>query len=108
MIVVSNDLIFGIWVLGLSVALPHHRPAQPPGFSPRDVVGLTWSPLAIPPPSKLAALMLDFARRPLATMEPKSDVRGLRSTSGYLLGAYWCLKPSGRSPEVAHDDSIGA
>jgi hypothetical protein len=23
MIVVSNDLIFGIWVLGLSVALPH-------------------------------------------------------------------------------------
>src|SRR5271156_5230578 len=46
----------------------------------------------------------------LATMEPKSDVRGLRSTSGHLLvptGAYWSLKPSGRSPEVAHDDSTG-
>ena len=47
----------------------------------------------------------------LSTMEPKSDVRGLRSTSGHLLvpaGAYWSLKPSGHSPEVAHDDSIGA
>src|SRR5947207_1561317 len=35
----------------------------------------------------------------LATMEPKSDVRGLRSTSGHLLvpaGAYWCLQaPTG-------------
>jgi hypothetical protein len=25
------------------------RAAQPPEFSPRDVVGLTWSPRAIPP-----------------------------------------------------------
>src|SRR2546429_5442330 len=66
----------------------------------------------------------DVGYRPqalLATMEPKSDVRWLRSTSGYLLvptgacwcllvptGAYWSLKPSGHSSEVAHDDSIDA
>ena len=66
----------------------------------------------------------DVGYRPqalLATMEPKSDVRWLRSTSGYLLvptgacwcllvptGTYWSLKPSGHSSEVAHDDSIGA
>jgi len=31
------------------------RAAQPPEFSPRDVVGLTWSLLLIPPPSRLAA-----------------------------------------------------
>ena len=36
--------------------------------------------------------MLDIAPQALrATMEPKSDVRWLRSTSGYLTGAYWCL-----------------
>src|SRR5436305_7709779 len=52
-------------------------------------------------------------------MEPKSDVRWLRSTSWYLLvptgacwcllvptGTYWSLKPSGHSPEVAHDDGL--
>ena len=56
--------------------------------------------------------LLDIAHKaPLATTEPRSDVRGLKSTSGYLLeppGASWSLKPSGHSPEVAHDDSIGA
>jgi hypothetical protein len=34
--------------------------AQPPEFSPRDVVGLTWSTLGIPPPSGLAALIHSF------------------------------------------------
>jgi hypothetical protein len=44
------------------------RAAQPPEFSPRDVVGLTWSPLLIPPPSRLAALTFlepNFPRRRL-------------------------------------------
>ena len=36
------------------------RVAQPPEFCPHDVVGLTWSPLLIPPPSRLAALIRPF------------------------------------------------
>jgi len=34
--------------------------AQSSKFSPCDVVGLTWSPLGIPPPSGLAALIRSF------------------------------------------------
>src|SRR2546423_9648948 len=45
----------------------------------------------------LTGVHLTVGYRPqalLAPMEPKSDVRWLRSTAGYLLvptGAYWCL-----------------
>ncbi len=38
--------------------------------------------------------LLDIARRPFATLEPTA--------------AYWSLKLSEYSPEVAHDDSISA
>jgi hypothetical protein len=33
------------------------RAARPPELSPRNVVGLTWSPLLVLPPSRLAALI---------------------------------------------------
>ena len=47
--------------------------------------------------------MLDVARRPFATMVPRMTYED----SGICRGTYWSLKPSGNSPEVAHDDSIG-
>ena len=51
------------------------RAAQPPEFSPRDVVGLTWSPLLIPPLSRLAALIRPF-------LEPSFPRRWLDSDMG--------------------------
>ena len=43
----------------------------------------------------------------LATMEPKSDVRWLRSTSGYLTGAYWgLLVPVGAYGHLLEPEAI--
>jgi hypothetical protein len=50
------------------------RAAQPPEFSPRDVVGLIWSPLAIPPPSRLAALIRPFLEPNFPRRWSDSDV----------------------------------
>jgi hypothetical protein len=48
--------------------------AQPPEFSPRDVVGLTWSPLSIPPPNRLAALIRPFLEPNFPRRWSDSDV----------------------------------
>jgi hypothetical protein len=50
------------------------RAAQPPEFSLRDVVGLTWSPLAILPPSRLAALIRPFLEPNFPRRWSDSDV----------------------------------
>ena len=49
--------------------------AQSPEFGPRDVVSLTWAPLLIPPPSRLAAQIRPF-------LEPNFPRRWLASDVG--------------------------
>jgi hypothetical protein len=48
--------------------------AQPPEFSPHDVVGLAWSPLAIRTPSRLAAPIRPFLEPNFPRRWPDSDV----------------------------------
>ena len=50
------------------------RAAQPPEFSPRDVVGLTWYPCAILPPSRLTALIRPFLEPDFPQRWSDSDV----------------------------------
>jgi hypothetical protein len=63
------------FILSPLFALPlAGRAAQPPEFNPRDVVGLTWSPLAILPPSRLAALIHPFLEPNFPRRWSDSDV----------------------------------
>src|SRR5271163_3638297 len=48
-----------------------------------------------------------FGYRPQALLRQWS-LRVTYEGSGVHRGTYWSLKPSGHSPEVTHDDSIGA
>jgi hypothetical protein len=48
--------------------------AQPPEFSPRDVAGLTWSPLSIPPPNRLVTLIRPFLESNFPRRWSDSDV----------------------------------
>src|SRR5207248_4909932 len=49
--------------------------AQPPEFSPHDVVSLTWSPLLIPPSSRLAALSRPFLEPNFRSEEHTSELQ---------------------------------
>ena len=59
------------------------RAAQPPEFSPRDDVGLTWSACAILPPSRLTALIRPFLEPNFPQRWSDSDV-GVDARPGQL------------------------
>ena len=69
------------------------RAAQPPEFSLRDVVSLTWSPLLILPLSRLAALIRPFLEPNFPQRWSDSDV-GVDARPGQPVGRCLILRPA--------------